>query len=31
LLGDNRIVLVSGHSQKPRLPHPRTVRLRRLA
>src|SRR3954470_17703711 len=31
LLGENRMIFVSGHSQKPRLPHPRSVRLRRLA
>jgi hypothetical protein len=31
LLGENRMIVVSGHSQKPRLPHPRSVRLRRLA
>src|SRR4051794_5432201 len=31
LLGEIRMILVSGHSQKPRLAHPRSVRLRRLA
>src|SRR5690349_4531383 len=31
LLGENRMIFVCGHSQEPRLPHPRSVRLRRLA
>src|SRR5919198_1818285 len=31
LLGENRMIFVSGHSQEPSLPHPRRVRLRRLA